>query len=280
MVEMKDVTFRYGRKQALFDGLTVDLRTDSIYGLLGRNGAGKTTLLKLICGLRFPESGTISILGHEPQLRDPSLMENLFFVPEEYSLPAITAAQFAWMYGALYPRFSHEQYEACCREFQLDTSQKLSELSYGQKKKALLAFGIAANTALLLLDEPTNGLDIPSKGQFRRLLAGAANDERVILVSTHQVRDMENLIDPIVVLEDGQIIFNQSVEEITSRLAMGVGVDDRVDAIYSERTLGGFSMVHARRDEAATRIDLELLFNAITACPAEIRAQFAREVAR
>lgn len=280
MVHMEGVRFRYGRKAPLFDGLNLELRTDTIYGLLGKNGAGKTTLLKLLCGLRFPESGHITVDGYSPELRDPALLEEIFIIPEEFPSPAVKVSQYGWLHGVFYPRFDSEEYGRHVTEFELDPDQKISEMSYGQKKKALLAFGLATNTSLLLLDEPTNGLDIPSKGQFRRLLAGAANETRTILISTHQVRDMENLIDPIVILEEGSVIFNHSVEEVTERLTMGVAPEEPVGAIYAEQVLGGFAAVRERRDGPASRIDLELLFNAVTTHPADVRTLFAKEEVR
>jgi ABC-2 type transport system ATP-binding protein len=280
MVHMEDVRFRYGKKAPLFDGLCMELRTDTIYGLLGKNGAGKTTLLKLLCGLRFPESGLITVGGYVPETRHPSLLEEIFIVPEEFPSPAVKVSQYAWLYGAFYPNFDSAEYGRHVVEFELDPDQKISEMSYGQKKKALLAFGLAANTSLLLLDEPTNGLDIPSKGQFRRLLAGSANENRTILISTHQVRDMENLIDPIVILEEGKVVFNHSVEEVTERLSMGIVADAPAGAIYSEPALGGQAVVSERGGRPASRIDLELLFNAVTAHPSQIGALFIKEEAR
>ena len=280
MVHMEEVRFRYGRKAPLFDGLDLELRRDTIYGLLGKNGAGKTTLLKLLCGLRFPESGQITVGGYVPETRNPALLEEIFIVPEEFPSPAVKVSQYGWLYGAFYPHFDSAEYGRHVADFELDPDQKISEMSYGQKKKALLAFGLAANTSLLLLDEPTNGLDIPSKGQFRRLLAGAASETRTILISTHQVRDMENLIDPIVILEQGRVVFNHSVDEVTDRLVMGVAADEPGAAIYSEQAIGGYAMVSERGGRAASRIDLELLFNAVTAHPAEIDALFTKEEVR
>ena len=248
--------------------------------MLGRNGAGKTTLLKLLCGLRFPEAGLIDVAGFVPEQRPPGLLEELFLIAEEFAVPGLRVESYAKRYGPLYPRFSFEQFEAYIDEFELDRSQKLTEMSYGQKKKALLAFGMASNTRLLLLDEPTNGLDIPSKGQFRRLLAGAASPERTIVVSTHQVRDMENLIDPVVILEEGRIIFNFTIDEVTERLSMGVTAEPPADAIYSEKALGGYATLREANDGVATRLDLELLFNAVTSDPARVGEAITREVVK
>lgn len=279
MVRMEGVRFRYGKKAPLFDGLNLELQTDTIYGLLGKNGAGKTTLLKLLCGLRFPEAGVIDVAGYVPEQRAPGLLEELFLIPEEFAVPPVRVSEYARRYGPLYPRFNANEFESYVSEFELDRGEKLSEMSYGQKKKTMLAFGMATNTRLLLLDEPTNGLDIPSKGQFRRLLAGAAGPDRAIVVSTHQVRDMENLIDPIVILEEGAIIFNFSLDDVINRLTMGVAAEKPDDALYSERAMGGFAVVQENRDRTPSRVDLELLFNAVTSDPARISSVLAQEVA-
>ena len=277
MISMEKVQFRYGRKAPLFAGLNLELQSDTIYGLLGKNGAGKTTLLKLLCGLRFAEFGRITIMGYSLETRDPALMEEIFIVPEKFPSPAVKVSQYARIHGELYPRFDSAAFESYVAEFELDRDQKIAEMSYGQKKKSLLAFGLATNTSVLILDEPTNGLDIPSKGQFRRLLAGAANESRTILISTHQVRDMENLIDPIVILDEGKVVFNHSVDEVTDRLVMAISPEPLVGAVYSEQTLGGFASVAPRDGGAATRLDLEMLFNAVTSHPAELDQIFAKE---
>jgi len=278
MVTMQDVSFRYGKKPLLFDSLSMELTTNSIYGLLGRNGAGKTTLLKLLAGMRYRDAGRITVDGFDPADREPEFLEDLFFIGEEFASPPVSVKMYEELYGPLYPRFSVADYSTYIEEFQLDPTWKLSEMSYGQKKKALLAFGLASNTALFLLDEPTNGLDIPSKTQFRRLLAGAASDERVIVISTHQVRDMENLIDPIVILDDGAVIFSEEMDAVTNRLNMQVGPQAPEDALYSERAMGGVASITRNTDGRDSNIDLELLFNAVTSNPQQFASIFAREV--
>ncbi|MFW5683864.1 MAG: ATP-binding cassette domain-containing protein [Spirochaetota bacterium] len=280
MVELKSVTFAYRRKAPLFRALDASLEPGTIYGLLGRNGAGKTTLLKLVCGLLFPKDGTISVLGFDPAERAPELQQEIILIPEEFPTPALTVHQYRELYAPLYPRFSGEEFAAHLGEFELDNAQRMDEMSYGQKKKVLLSFGLAAHTRLLILDEPTNGLDIPAKGQFRRLLAGSADEERTIVVSTHQVRDMENLIDPITILENGRIIFQHSLDEITGRIRMAHGPEAPNDALYSERAMGGFASVVPNTDGRESRIDLELLFNAVTSDPAAVDALFTKEAVR
>ncbi len=277
MVELNEVTFAYNRKSPLFDRLDVRLDPGTIYGLLGRNGAGKTTLLKLICGVLFPRSGEITVLGHDPAERDPELQQELMLIPEEFATPPMSVNQYRALYAPLYPRFDGTEFERHIAEFELDGEARLDEMSYGQKKKVLLAFGLAAHTRVLILDEPTNGLDIPSKGQFRRLLAGSSDDKRIIIVSTHQVRDMENLIDPIAILENGRVIFQHTLDEIVSRIRMETGSDEPANAIYSERAMGGYASIVPNTDGRDSRIDLELLFNAVTTDPSAIEALYTKE---
>ena len=241
MVEIDRVTFAYRRKQPLFAALDASLLPGTIYGLLGRNGAGKTTLLKLISGLLFPQDGGIHVLGFDSSERSPGLLEEIIFVGEEFPTPHVTVRAYRALYAPLYPRFDGSEFARHLAEFEIDDRTSIDELSYGQKKKVLLAFGLAAHTRLLILDEPTNGLDIPSKGQFRRLLAGATDDERVIVVSTHQVRDLEQLIDPIAILEAGRIVFQHGVDELASRLRFVHSPEIPAGALYGERAMGGYA---------------------------------------
>jgi ABC-2 type transport system ATP-binding protein len=265
-IQITNLSFGYTRER-LFDALDLSLRGGNIYGLLGKNGAGKTSLLKLICGLRFPDAGECSVLGWDPQARPATLLEDIFFLPEEFFTPAISAELYRQIYAPFYPRFSEEAFRDYLREFDLPSKKRLSELSYGQKKKFLLAFGLSTRCRLILLDEPTNGLDIPSKSQFRRLLAGAGREDMIILISTHQVRDMENLIDPIIILDEGQIIFQQPMYEVTRRLRVEVQMEQPSGdgVLYSEKSLGGYVVVRRNDSGEETQLDLETLFNTVIA---------------
>jgi ABC-2 type transport system ATP-binding protein len=265
VIEIKNMSFGY-KKQKLFKDLELSLQPGNIYGLLGKNGAGKTTLLKLMCGLRLPQTGTCSVLGFNPALRPAHLLENVCFISEDLHVPAIPAALYEKLYAPLYPRFDHAALLSYMAEFELETTKKLSEQSFGQKKKFLLAFGLASGCRVLLMDEPTNGLDIPSKSQFRRLLARAGATDQVILISTHQVRDMENLIDPIIILDEGKIIFQQPMQLAASRLKAALEREEPMDgsALYAEKTLGGYMVVRESSGGEETNLDLETLFNAVT----------------
>jgi ABC-2 type transport system ATP-binding protein len=279
VIEIKNMSFGY-KRQRLFSGLNLSLEPGNIYGLLGKNGAGKTTLLKLICGLRFPQGGACRIMGYDPAQRPAHLLEDICFLSEDLYVPPILPGFFETLYAPLYPRFSHEAFQEYLREFELDTSKRLSEMSYGQKKKYLIAFGLASRSRVLLLDEPTNGLDIPSKSQFRRLLARAVGEDQVILISTHQVRDMENLIDPIIILDEGRVIFQQPLREASRRLAVSVERSEPSDggALYVEKTLGGYVVVRPSSGGEETNVDLEILFNTVVASREKVEALFGGAV--
>ena len=284
MVQLQGITFGYRRGERLFDGLGLTLTPGNIYGLLGRNGAGKTTLLRLMSGLLFAKTGSARVAGEEVRRRTPAFLRELYFVPEEFHTPALSPRALVRLYSVFYPRFDHAAMERHLADLEVDPDQSMTAMSYGQKKKVLLAFAVASQCRLLILDEPTNGLDIPAKSQFRRLLAGAAADDRVIIVSTHQVRDLEHLIDPIVILEQGAIVFQHSVHEISSFLAVldagAAMAGDSGDAIYVEPAGGagsGRALVPAAAGESMseTAVDLELLFNSVVADHRRVAAAFA-----
>ena len=277
MVEIRNMAFGYKRKR-LFSGLNLTLEPGNIYGLLGKNGAGKTTLLKIISGLRQAQEGSCSVLGFDPARRPAPLLEELCFIAEELYVPALSPDLFVALHAPLYPRFDAEAFRSYLGEFELTTDKKLSELSYGQKKKFLIAFGLASRCRLLLMDAPTNGLDIPSKSQFRRLLAGAGGSEQVILISTHQVRDMENLIDPIIILDEGSVILQQPLREVGTRLRASVESAEPTEggALYWEKTLGGWAVLRENTSNEESNVDLETLFNAVTVEGSRVRALFGR----
>jgi ABC-2 type transport system ATP-binding protein len=274
MVRVEDVTFGYSRT-ALFSHLSLALEPGNTYGLLGRNGAGKTSLLKLLSGVRYAREGRISVLGMDPRLRPAHLLEDIFMLPEELFIPPLRPPAYERLYAPLYPRFDHGLFRGLLSDLEIDPARKLTEVSFGQKRKFLLAFGLACRARLLLLDEPTNGLDIPAKSQLRRVLAEQKAGDRVIVVSTHQVRDMEGLIDPIIILDQGRVIFQQPLAEAARRLSMRLEVEEPSGgALHSEKTVGGWLVVRTSQGEEGGRIDLETLFNAVVGNPAAMAAVF------
>ncbi len=218
MLNIKKLLFNYKGSEPLFAGLSLDIEAGKIYGLLGKNGVGKTTLLKIMTGLLFPESGSCKMLNTDTSLRLPEILREIYFIAEEFYVPNVTAEEYIKYYSPFYPNFDPKVFKHAANEFELVFDKKLTKLSYGQKKKFLVAFGLATSCKLLLLDEPTNGLDIPSKSQFRKLLASALTEDKTIVIATHQVRDLEHLIDTVVILEDGQIIFNKELYDTEMNL--------------------------------------------------------------
>ncbi|HEY5590186.1 MAG TPA: ABC transporter ATP-binding protein [Paludibacter sp.] len=266
MVDVRNVTFSYTRKTELLSNLSLKLEAGHIHGLLGKNGEGKSTLLKLISGLDFPKAGSIETLGFNPVKRHPEMLREIFFLPEELPQFTLSIKNYEKLYAPFYPHFSSEQFNNYLKEFEIENKNSmLNKLSHGQKKKVFVAFGLATNTKLLLMDEPTNGLDIPSKGQFRRMVASGLEDDRCLIISTHQVRDLDSLIDNITVMEGHEIVFNESIEDITKKLLFKVFDKNDKDesVIHSEETLRGYYQVRENITGEESKLDIELLFNAI-----------------
>jgi len=276
MIYIENLNFKYKHRPVLFDGLSLSLNSGHIYGLLGRNGAGKTTLLKIMMGMLFPKGGTCRVMGYESRQRRPAVLADMLFVPEEFYAPEMTIGRYVDLYAPFYPAFSHEQFRAYMNEMELSDGEHFNSFSLGQKKKAVLAFALAANTRVLLLDEPTNGLDIPSKAQFRRMLASVASDDRCVIISTHQVRDLEKLIDAVVILDNGRITLNSSIEGITGKLSFRTVPELSGQELYAESSIAGYQTVLPNTDDDPTQVDLELLFNAVISNPQAIKNIFNR----
>jgi ABC-2 type transport system ATP-binding protein len=265
MIKLSNLNFGYSKKSLLFKNLNLELKVGHIYGLLGKNGAGKSTLLKNMAGLVFPISGQCSVNGYNAAERRPAFLQELFFIPEEVYLPSLTARSFVDSSGQFYPKFDHAGFFEMLREFDVPSDKMLSKLSFGQQKKVMIAFGLATNTSLLIMDEPTNGLDIPSKVQFRKIIAAALTDNRCIIISTHQVRDLDSLIDTVVVIHDQEIVLNKSLEEISDKILFSTAAHaNKGGILYQEASDFGVNTISINNAENYSKVDMELLFNAIT----------------
>ena len=266
MIEVNNISFKYaGQKNLVFDDFSLRLEENNIYGLLGKNGTGKSTLLYLIAGLLRAKKGSVSFDSIETCKRQPETLQEIFIVPEEFDLPAMSLDQYVKVNEPFYPRFSREVLEACLKDFELSTDLQLNALSMGQKKKVFMSFALAANTKLLLMDEPTNGLDIPSKSQFRKVVAQYMTEERTLIISTHQVHDVESLLDHILILSQQKLLLDASVAEIMEKYTFEYRTPDQMaDALYAEPSLQGNAVIAPRKEGSAeTQINLELLFNAV-----------------
>ena len=276
MIEIENLSFGYHRKKLLYKNLQLTLQPGNIYGLLGRNGAGKSTLLKNIIGLLFPTEGNIKVNGFVPNKRLPSFLETIYFIPEEVHVPSLTISRYLNLFSPFYPLFNKEQFAGYLESLDVQTEAKLTTLSFGQQKKFIIAFALACNTRVLLLDEPTNGLDIPSKKKFRKLIATVMNDDRMIFISTHQIRDLDNLIDQVIIVDNGDLLLNASLSAIGEKLCFKTveAIPANTHVLYEEDALKGKSIVVENTLYEDTKINLEHLFNAITENPAMAKAIF------
>lgn len=264
MIEIANLTFGYGKDRLLFKNLNLRLSEGHIYGLLGKNGAGKSTLLRNIAGLLLPKEGFCAVDGRKSAERSPAFLEELFFIPEELYVPDVSISQFVKSTAHFYPKFDEAAFYKLLSDFDVPEFSRLKHLSYGQQKKVIIAFGLSVNTSLLVLDEPTNGLDIPSKVQFRKAIASVLSEPRCIIISTHQVRDLDNLIDTLLVLDRQKLVLNKGVDEILDKVRFTSGSQvEEEDVLYKEQQAMGINTISINRAEGQGKIDLELLFNAI-----------------
>ncbi|MCC8134201.1 MAG: ABC transporter ATP-binding protein [Tannerellaceae bacterium] len=262
MIEIQNLSFHYHRSRPVFEDVSFRM-THGIYGLLGENGVGKTTLLHIIGGLLFPKSGECRVAGYPSYTRNPEMLKKMFFLPEEFQAPAVSVSELAAYNSVFYPNFSQEDFRIYLEKLHVEGDRKISELSAGQKKKAMIAYGLALNVDYTLLDEPTNGLDIPSKSQFRQLLSYVSSMDKCIIISTHQVRDLAHLIDPVIILDRNQVLLNNTVEEITQKLLFAQTTYEPENVMFTEQNLYGYASVTLNTFHEESVLDIETLFNAV-----------------
>ena len=276
MIEIKDLAFSYG-KTPILKSITTTLEEGRIYGLLGENGVGKTTLLTLLCGLKKVCSGSITTDGENPFDRTPTLLQNQFYLPDEVLPVAMKAECFAKERGAFWPDYDHSKFLEIMKEFENDPAKKMNQMSAGQLKKTYISLALACGCKYIFMDEPTNGLDIPSKTQFRSAIMKYTSDDSTIVISTHQVRDLENIIDPIIILDRQDVLLNASVEEITSKLYFDYGTQLHPQSLYSEQLPGGFIQVYPNTTGEDSKINVEALFNAVHKNKELIKGMFSNK---
>ena len=263
MIEIRNLDFSY-KKTPVFSNINLSFPQGAIYGLLGENGVGKTTLLKIICGLLRPTQGTCIVDGMTAHDRLPEMLQRIVFLPDEVSLPDNTTPQkYVDELAPFYPTFSQGTFLHLMQELEVDPNRKFKEMSFGQQKKSLIAASLSLGTDYILLDEPTNGLDIPSKSQFRSILSKIADEGKTIIISTHQVKDVENLIDPIVILSHNAVLLDASVQRIQEKLFFEYGGEERKDALYSELLPAGYMNVIPNKNGEESQLNIEALFNAV-----------------
>ena len=266
MIEVKNLEYRYSMASALFQGLSLTVEPGHISGLLGKNGEGKTTLLKLIAGQLIRKDGVLSVAGEDPSKRRVSFLSDIYYLPETVNVPkGVTIRKYFDALTPFYPNFSQKIADEAMEAFELNYNMKITKTSQGQQKKAMIAFALSLGTRILLLDEPTNGLDIPAKSALRRLLAKQITDDRYVIISTHQVRDLEQIIDHVVVMDKNKVILSKSIGDITDRLTFRPIVAGDTP-IYSEQTIGSKMGIFAKeKGDESDAYSTEIFFNALIA---------------
>ena len=279
MIEVENLSFSYGRRKSkVLEDFSMKLDKGSVYGLLGKNGTGKSTLLYLMAGLLRPQTGNVLYKGVDVKKRYPDTLQDMFLVPEEFALPNVSLKQYVKLNAPFYPNFSDELLNACLRDFDMNEDIHLGELSMGQRKKAFMCFALATNTSLLMMDEPTNGLDIPSKSQFRKVIASGMSDDKAVIISTHQVRDIDSLLDHVLIMDGSKLLLNESVSTICEKLYFAEqGMNEPTEgALYVQPSVQGNSVILPNEYGEDSKLNLEVLFNAILAERERMQQMFNR----
>ena len=274
MIEVSNLSFSYGAKGVL-KNINLRLEGGNIYGLLGENGVGKTTLLTLLCGLKKPQTGSIVTDGRDPFRREPSLLGEQFYLADEVAPVHQKAEAFGAQTGVLWPAYDQAKFLEILKELEVDAGQKMDTMSAGQLKKAWIAFALACNARYYFMDEPTNGLDIPSKSQFRKAITKYTAEDTAVVISTHQVRDLEDIIDPIIILDKEDVLLNAGVQQISDKLFFDYGTEIHPEALYLEQTPGGVIQVYPNTGGEDSKVNIEALFNAVHAHKDVVKALFA-----
>jgi len=203
-------------------------------------------------------------------------LSNVYFLPEELVFPSISIPKLLKLNAPFYPNFNVHQFYDFLKELDVEASSKLNDISFGQQKKVMIAFGLACNTRLLIMDEPTNGLDIPSKSKFRKLVAASISDERLFIISTHQVRDLESLIDQVIIMNDSKVVLKASTEEIGQKLSFKTLDNPQEEVLYAEESILGRVGVVLNMEEQESKINLEHLFGAVMNKGSLVRKIFSK----
>ena len=266
ILQANAIRHSYGGEQPVLAGVDLTVKQSGITGLCAPNGEGKTTLLKIIAGLQFPAAGSLSVLGQTPAERPLDLLQRIYFLPSEPYFPKWTPRKIASYYGPFYPNFNNQLYLETLQEFRVDPNRPLDRVSFGQKRRAQLAFALATRTQLLLLDEPTTGLDIQGKDQFRRTLISGTEAGQTIIIATHLLNEIAPVLDHVIVLHGGKIHAHLSLELAQNFYSFNLTTQPLPygDKGYARRVPGGWLTVHADGREGNAAFDLETLYLALT----------------
>lgn len=262
MLTINKLSFSYG-ENAVLKNISMELRPGNIYGLLGENGVGKTTLLTLMCGLKKPLEGSIDIDGFKPFDRKPQLLSRIYYLADDVADITMKPEEFAANYGKFWGKFSLETFKALLDLLEVPCGNRMDKMSAGELKKTHICFALATGCEYIFMDEPTNGLDIPSKAQFRKALLQYTSEDSVVVISTHQVKDLKSVIDPVIILDRQAVLLDATLAEISEKVYFDYGTELKPDALYSEFVPGGCVQVIPNAEGVESKVSLEALFNAV-----------------
>ena len=208
------------------------------------------------------------------------MLQEIFLVSDTSEFPNRSVAAFCDLYAGFYPRFDQGFFNQCISEFGLSVDSSLKSMSFGEKRKVMLSFALATKCRLLMFDEPTNGLDIPSKATFRKLVASTLDEHQTIIMATHQVRDLANLMDRIIIEQGGKILMNETIDRIGEKLVFGLAPDQIIngDLLFKSDGFNQNETVSINRSNQQGQVDIELLFNAAISNAGEISNIFNTSV--
>ncbi|MBL8331241.1 MAG: ABC transporter ATP-binding protein [Rubrivivax sp.] len=249
LVQARNLSVRYGGKAAVED-VSFSIPKGRVIGLLGHNGAGKTTLMKALVGLKTPE-GELSVLGLSPVKERVPLLQSVCYIPDVAILPRwARVSELIQLMSGLHPRFSAERARALLRRTSVGLDDKVKKLSKGMLVQAHLALVAAIDARLMILDEPTLGLDVLSRKAFYEMLIDEWCDgERSVIISTHQVEEIESLLSDVMMLNEGKLVLSISLEDMDRRfVALGH------DAAVADRMAAAHPLLRYRSSAGATAL--------------------------
>ena len=251
VVRTTGVTKHY-RGVAALDGVSVELEENTIHGLLGRNGAGKTTLMQILTGQAFETGGTVEVFGQHPY-ENADVLSRVCFIKESQQYPEKFRVKHAlWAAKLLYPNWDGAYAAALLAEFAVPAGRQLRKLSRGQLSAVGVIIGLASRAPLTLFDEPYLGLDAVARRLFYdRLLADYAEHPRTIVLSTHLIDEVSDLIEHVVVLEGGRVLMDADADSLRSEAVTVTGPADAV-----ERYAAGYDELHRERLGGSLRVTL------------------------
>ncbi len=224
-ITITDLTKRFGNMTAL-ENIDLEVEKGQIVGLLGPNGSGKTTLIKIMTGLLQPTSGNITINGKEPGIETKKIVA---YLPDRNALPDhMTTKQLINLYEDFFEDFDRENAERMATDLGLDFDQEMKKMSKGTKEKLQLILVMARRAEVYLLDEPIGGVDPATRDYILRTIISNYNEEAIVLISTHLIADIEQVLDDVIFIKEGKIALHKSAEEIREENA------DSVDGLFRE----------------------------------------------